>query len=172
MEKAQHQPDVVALDCQLPDMDGVGVATEVQQRGLPVKVLALSAYADDPYVRGMMKAGVVGYLLKEEAPGAIVGAVRAAARGEGRFSPAVAARMAAWVREESPALPIADLTEREREVLQLLAKGWYNQRIAEELGISERTVRFHLRNVCDKIGVDSRMEAVVWAVQQGPEAAE
>jgi len=164
-----HQPDVVVLDCQLPDMDGVGAATEVQQRGLPVKVLALSAYADDPYVQGMMAAGAVGYLLKEEAPGAIVDAVRAAARGEERFSPTVAARMAAWAREETLAPPIADLTGREREVLQWLVKGWNNQRIAKELGISERTVRFHLRNAYDKIDVNSRTEAAVWAVRQGLE---
>jgi DNA-binding NarL/FixJ family response regulator len=167
-----HQPDVVVLDCQLPDMDGVEVAAEVQRRGLPVKVLALSAYADDPYVQGMMAAGAVGYLLKEEAPGAIVDAVRATARGEGSFSAAVAVKMTAWAREEKPTPPIADLTGREREVLQLLAKGWDNQRIAKELEISERTVRFHLRNAYDKIGVNSRTEAAVWAVRQGLREAE
>jgi DNA-binding NarL/FixJ family response regulator len=157
-------PDVAVLDCRLPGMRGAEVAREVRRRGLPVRVLALSAYSDDADVQGMLEAGAVGYLLKEEAPGVILAAVRAAAGGKGWFSAEVAAKVAAWARGKPP---VAELTEREGEVLRLLARGWDNLRIAEALSISERTVRFHLRNVYDKIGANSRTEAVVWAVRHG-----
>jgi DNA-binding NarL/FixJ family response regulator len=157
-------PDVAVLDCRLPGMRGAEVANEVRRRGLPVRVLALSAYSDDADVQGMLEAGTVGYLLKEEAPGVILAAVRAAAGGKGWFSAEVAAKVAAWARGKPP---VAELTEREGEVLRLLARGWDNLRIAEALSISERTVRFHLRNVYDKIGANSRTEAAVWAVRHG-----
>jgi DNA-binding NarL/FixJ family response regulator len=157
-------PDVAVLDCRLPGMTGAEVAREARRRGLPVRVLALSAYSDDADVQGMLEAGAAGYLLKEEAPGVILAAVRATAQGQGWFSAEVAAKVAAWARGEPP---MADLTERERDVMRLLARGWDNQRIAGELFISERTVRFHLRNIYDKIGVNSRIEAAVWAVRHG-----
>ena len=161
------RPDVAVLDCQLPGMSGTEVAAEVRRLGLPVRVLALSAYTDDQVIQGMIQAGAVGYLLKEEAPAAIVDAVRAAARGEGRWSAAVASKLAAWSVHPPQAEPGGDLTEREIDVLRLLAKGWDNHRIGKELHISERTVRFHLRNIYDKIGAQTRAEAAVWAVHQG-----
>lgn len=159
-------PDVAVLDCQLPGMSGMEVAAEIQRLGLPVSVLALSAYDNAAHVLGMMKAGAVGYLLKEEAPAAIVAAVRSAARGEGRFSASVASLLGQMAVAPLPAETQDDLTDRERAVLQLLPRGWDNQRIGEELQISERTVRFHLRNIYDKIGVQSRTEAAVWAVRR------
>lgn len=156
-------PDVAVLDCQLPGLGGVEVAQEIAWRGLPVRVLALSAYDDEPYVRGMLEAGAVGYLLKDEAPEVIVAAVRAAARGEGYFSPSVAAKVAAWARGERP----GRLTERELEVLRLLAEGRSNKEIAEALGVTVRTVNFHVSNILKKSGVTSRVEATVWAKDQG-----
>ncbi len=159
------QPDVAVLDCLLPSLAGAEVAAKVQRQGLPTRVLALSAYEDEKYVRGMLEAGAVGYLLKSEAPERIVAAVRAAARGEGYFSPAVAAQMAAWVRGEGR--EGAGLTERELEVLRLMARGWDNRRIAQELVISEGTVKNHVTNIYAKLGVRSRAGAVAWAWQQG-----
>ncbi|MFZ2361381.1 MAG: response regulator transcription factor, partial [Anaerolineae bacterium] len=88
------RPDVAVLDCQLPDMPGSQAAAELRRLGLATRVLALSAYTDDAAIRGMVEAGAVGYLLKEEAPAAIVDAVRSAARGEGRWSASVASRLA------------------------------------------------------------------------------
>jgi DNA-binding NarL/FixJ family response regulator len=158
-------PDVAVLDCRLPGMTGAEVASEARRRGLRARVLALSAYSDDADVQGMLEAGAAGYLLKEEAPGVILAAVRAAAEGKSWFSAEVATKVAAWARGEPP--PTADLTEREQDVMRLLGRGWDNQRIAAELCISERTVRFHLRNIYDKIGVNSRIEAAVWAVRHG-----
>ena len=155
------RPDVAVLDCQLPDVSGMEVAGQVRRLGLPVRILALSAYSDDQVVQSMIQAGALGYLLKDEAPAGIVEAVRAAARGEGRWSAAVVSKLAAWAVQPPQA---AELTERERDVLRLLGRGWDNQRIAGHLHISERTVRFHLRNIYDKIGAHTRAEAVVWAV--------
>ncbi len=157
------RPEVVVLDCELPGMAGAAVAAEIQRRGLPTRVLALSAYADEYHVRGMLEAGAVGYLLKEEAPEVIVAAVRAAAQGKGYFSPTVAAQMAAWARGEHP----GGLTEREVEVLRLLAQGRSNQEIAQALRISVRTVEFHVGNILKKLGAASRVEAAVWAKEHG-----
>ena len=137
------RPEVVVLDCQLPGISGMEVAAQVRRLALPVHILALSAYSDDQVVQSMIQAGALGYVLKDEAPAVIVAAVRA------------------WAVRPPPA---ADLTERERDVLRLLGRGWDNQRIGAELHISERTVRFHLRNIYDKIGAHTRAEAVVWAV--------
>ncbi|MFZ1404349.1 MAG: response regulator transcription factor [Anaerolineae bacterium] len=155
------RPEVVVLDCQLPGISGMEVAAQVRGLGLPVHILALSAYSDDQVVQSMIQAGALGYVLKDEAPAVIVAAVRAASRGEGRWSAAVVTKLAAWAVRPPPA---AELTERERDVLRRLGRGWDNQRIGAELHISERTVRFHLRNIYDKIGAHTRAEAVVWAV--------
>ncbi len=157
---AGQRPDVVVLDCQLPDMAGAEVAAEVRRRGLPARILALSAYHDEKYVRAMLAAGAVGYLLKDEAPAAIVSAVRAAASGQGWFSPAVVAQVSGWARGESPQ---EGLTEREREVLRLVARGRTNKEIARELGVAVRTVEFHVGRILGKLEVASRVEAAVWA---------
>jgi DNA-binding NarL/FixJ family response regulator len=158
-----RRPDVAVLDCELPEMAGVDVALEIRRRNLPVRVLALSAYDSERYVRGMLEAGAVGYLLKDEAPETIVTAVRAAARGEGYFSPPVAAKMASWVRGERP----GGLTEREVEVLRLIVEGLSNKEIAYRLQVAERTVQFHVSNVLHKLGAASRVEAAVWAKDHG-----
>jgi DNA-binding NarL/FixJ family response regulator len=147
----------------LPEMEGTEVAQEIRRRGLPVRVLALSSYDDERYVRGMLEAGAAGYLLKDEAPEVIVAAVRTAARGEGYFSPPVAAKVAAWARGERP----AGLTEREVEVLRLVAEGLSNKEIARILSITVRTVDFHISNILKKLDVTSRVEAAVWVKEQG-----
>ena len=153
------RPDVAVLDCKLPGLSGPEVAREIRRRGLPVRVLALSAYKDDRYVRGMLAAGAVGYLLKEEAPETIVAAVR----GERYFSPPVADKMAAWARGERP----GGLTGRELEVLRLVARGLSNKEIALMLKVKERTVVFHVSNTLKKLGAASRVEAAMWAKEQG-----
>lgn len=162
---AALQPDVAVLDCQLPGLSGIEVAREVQRQGFPTRILALSAYSDEKYVRGMIAAGAVGYLLKEEAPGVIVAAVQAAAEGQAWFSPAVAAHVAAMARGER-AGP-GDLTEREWQVLRLVARGKTNKEIALALQVVERTIEFHVSNVLSKLQVASRVEAAVWANEHG-----
>jgi DNA-binding NarL/FixJ family response regulator len=160
---AVQQPDVVVLDCQLPGGGGASVAAETKARGRSARVLALSSYADDGYVRGMVDAGAVGYLLKDEAPATIVSAVRAAARGQTWFSPAIASKIAAWERGELP----GGLTERELEVLCLIAEGQSNKQIARQLYITVRTANFHVGNILQKLGAVSRVEAAIWARENG-----
>lgn len=161
-------PDVAVLDCLLPGMTGAEAAAEIRRRGLPTRILALSAYSDDKYVREMLRAGADGYVLKGEAPEAIAGAVRAVARGEGWFSPAVAAQVAAWARGEKPLRP--GLTERELSVLRLLARGSSNKEIAHALRMTERTTEFHVSNILKKLGVTSHVEAALWAKEHGLDA--
>jgi RNA polymerase sigma factor (sigma-70 family) len=148
------------VDCGLLVLEGTSVAPEIQQRGLPVRVLALNAYDDERYVRGMLEAGAMGYLLKEEAPETIVAAVRTAARGERLWTTEQFARAQRW-REEVQEL-WERLTEREREVLALVAEGKSNKEIAQALKVTERTVEFHVSNVLGKLGLTSRVEAAVW----------
>jgi len=127
------QPDVAVLDCQLPGLSGPEVAREIGRRGLGVRVLALSAYRYEHYVRGMLEAGAVGYLLKEEAPEAIVEAIRSAARGGMYFSPGIADVVRA-IREGKSSV---GLTKQEMEILGLMAEGLSNKEIAFRLGLSK-----------------------------------
>jgi DNA-binding NarL/FixJ family response regulator len=158
------QPHVVVLDCQLPDIDGPTVAATLRERGAPCRILALSAYDDLEYVRGLLSAGATGYLLKNEAPSTIVAAVRAAAEGKAYFSSAIASRLAELAQ---PSLPVEPPTPREQEVLELLARGLTNAEIGRALGIGERTVRFHLENLFTRLHVDNRVEAVMKAMELG-----
>ncbi len=154
-------PDVAVLDCQLPGIEGAAVAKAVARRGLPVRVVALSAYDDDRYLAGMLAAGAVGYLLKNEAPGQIVAAVQAAMRGERLWTPEQSARVERWRAEVARVRD--SLTEREREVLRLVADGLSNKEIAQALHITVRTADFHVSNILRKLSVISRVEAAVWA---------
>jgi len=159
------RPDVVVLDCEMPSLPGTQVAAELKRRNMPTRVLALSAYADENYVRGMIEAGAVGYLLKDEAPERIVEAVRGARRGEGWFSPRVAAQMAEWINESKSQKP--ELTQREVEILRLVARGRTNKQIGKTLGISEKAVEKYMGGIFAKLNVSSRAEAAAWAVREG-----
>jgi two-component system, NarL family, response regulator LiaR len=163
-QAATLHPDVVVLDCQLPDMEGPAVAAALRQHEPPVRVLALSAYDDLKYIRGLLAAGATGYLLKNEAVETIVAAVQAAAQGKAFFSAAVAAQLAQLAQ---PPVSVEPPTARELDVLRELAQGRTNAEIARQLGISERTVRFHMENLFGRLGVENRVEAVMKAMQQG-----
>lgn len=161
----RHTPHVVLLDMEMPGKSGVEVAREIQDADVPVRILALSAFDDDEYISNLLSNGAAGYLTKEEALHTIVDAVRGVARGEeGWFSRRAAAQIAALARKRPEETP--QLTEREEEVLERLTQGWTNARIARELSVSERTVRFHLSNIYEKLGFESRAEAVAWAVRR------
>ena len=149
--------DVALLDMEMPRMTGVEVAQTVKDERLPVRVLALSSYDDAAYVSGLLQNGASGYLTKDKPPALIVEAVRAVARGEGRW----------FVQPASKGDPAAGLSDREREVLALLAQGKPNGDIAAALFISENTVRNHLANAYAKVGVTSAREAVAWAWRNG-----
>jgi len=161
------RPDVLVLDAVMPGLRAPQVIHHLRETCPDLRVLVLTAYDDNELVFGLLEAGAVGYVLKEEALETIEAAVRAAARGEPWLSPKVAAKVMkkALGKEEAEEEAIP-LTERELEVLQLMAKGWSNKRIAKELSITERTVRFHVGNILTKLGVESRTEAVVEGIRR------
>ncbi|MBN1248176.1 MAG: response regulator transcription factor [Anaerolineae bacterium] len=154
-------PQVLVLDCQLPGTDGVTVAAKLRDLGLDTKVLALSAYDDDRYIAGMAQAGAVGYLLKNEAPSQIVAAVRAAVENQMLWTRDQLGRAERWQREVARVRD--SLTEREREVLALIADGLSNKEIAQKLVVTVRTADFHVSNILRKLDAVSRVEAAVWA---------
>jgi len=158
---ALQPPDVAVLDCQLPGIAGMGVAKQFRALGLPTRILALSAYDDDRYLAGMAEAGALGYLLKNEAPGRIVEAVRKVMQGVSLWTPEQESRIQRW--EEEVARLQESLTAREHEVLQLIARGLSNKEIAQALTVTARTADFHVSNILRKLGVASRVEAAVWA---------
>lgn len=158
-------PDVLLLDMELPDMKGVEVAQRLHLSRIAVKILVISAH-DDPYlIHELMEAGVMGYLVKEEAPELIVDAVRGIANGEqGWVSRRIAAHMISWVRGNEQGE--IKFTRREMEVLRFVTQGKTNQNIAALLGISEKTVEKYLYAIFQKIAVSSRTEAAVYAVRE------
>lgn len=159
---AHYAPDVVVLDCQMPDMDGVAVAKAIQKAGITTRILALSAYDDPEYVYGMVGAGALGYLLKSESPAVIIEAVKNLEH-KSWFSPSVAKRLVQAIRRDAP----NPFTPREQEILEGLGRGWSNPTIAAHLFISDRTVGQHVQNIYSKLAVKGRTEAVVEAMRRG-----
>jgi len=159
----QLNPDVLLLDMEMPGKDGAAIMREVREAKLDVSILVLSAHDDKDYILNLITLGVSGYLTKEEAIDTIVDAVRGVAKGEeGWLSRRAAQRLIEAAR--TPSLSDRELTKREAAVLKLLARGWSNNKIAAELSVSERTVRFHLTNIYDKLQLGSRAEAISWAL--------
>jgi NarL family two-component system response regulator LiaR len=156
-------PDVVLMDMLMPVMDGVA-ATETIRSELPdVEVIALTSVLDDGTVVGAVKAGAIGYLLKDTKADELLRAIKAAAAGQVQLSPEAAARLVHEVRV--PDVPATTLTERETDVLRLLAAGKANKEIAGALGIGEKTVKTHVSSILGKLGVQSRTQAALYAAQ-------
>ncbi len=164
-----QRPDVLLLDMELPHITGVDVARRLRVSESPVRVLALSTYDDEQYIFGLLECGAVGYLTKEEVPETIVEAVRGVARGEmGWLSRRVTAKLlqrAQGTSSNAELDSVVPLTEREMDVLRLLTLGRDNQQAADELKISERTVKFHISNIYQKLRVNSRTEAILYAIR-------
>lgn len=161
------QPDVLVLDMAMPGLDPVAVTRRLKERHPDLNVLVLTAYDDDAYVTGLLAAGATGYLLKEEALDMLVAAIRAVARRESWFSQRVAARLARKAIAPAQIPPAGPLTPRECEVLRLLALGLSNAEIAEQMFITKRTVQNYVSTIYDKLGLDSRTEAVLYAIRHG-----
>lgn len=162
------QPDVVLMDLIMPRLNGIDATTEIRQQRPESRILVLTSFAEDEKVFGAIKAGAQGYLLKEAAPGELLQAIRDVYAGESALHPAIARKLIKELSRPAELPPTAEpLTEREVEVLSLVAQGLSNQEIADELVISERTVRTHVSNILDKLHLANRTQAALYALREG-----
>lgn len=157
-------PDVALLDLLMPSMDGVAAAREIKRLAPSTQIIILTSYSEDEHIFNAIKAGALSYLLKDSSAQELVEAVRAAARGESKLHPMVAARVLREMQRQQS--PLNDLTPRELEVLTSIARGRSNHEIAQELVISEPTVRTHVANILSKLHLTDRTQAAIYALQQ------
>jgi DNA-binding NarL/FixJ family response regulator len=161
----EHKPDVVLMDLEMPGMDGIEATRRIRAAHADINVVVLTAFSDRRRILDAIDAGAVGYLLKDAEPDELIRGLQAAARGESPLAPKAAQALVA-ARAEQQGEP--ELTPREREVLALLADGLPNKLIARRLDISEKTVKAHLTNIFQRIGVSDRTQAALWAQRQMP----
>ncbi len=155
-----EQPDVVLMDLRMPVLDGVGAIKAIRAEFPNARIVALTTYEGDTDIHRALQAGAVGYLLKDMLPTDVIDAIRAVHRGQRVIPPVVAGRLAEYT-------PRVELTAREREVLEYVARGYSNKDIARAIGRTDETVKIHLKSVFAKLGAADRTEAVTVAIQRG-----
>ena len=168
-------PDLILMDVRMPVLSGVEATRRIRETMPEVQVLVLTAYDDDQYIFSLLQAGARGYLLKTAPVSELVKAIRLVKSGESPLDPSIARKVVVRMADDQGSRtpfgeggsPIQSLTFREQEVLQLLSRGLNNQAIAEALYVSDRTVQAHLTNIFAKMGVSSRLEAVLTAIRRG-----
>lgn len=173
------QPNVVLMDVRMPNMNGIEATGQIISENSEVKVLILTTFDLDEYAFGALRAGASGFLLKDAKPEELLAAIRAVAGGDATISPRITKKMldmfapqlpgdeSAETAEAVDSAALASLTERELEVLQLIAQGMTNQEIADTLYISMTTVKTHVGNILNKIGARDRVQAVIFAYENG-----
>jgi DNA-binding NarL/FixJ family response regulator len=161
---ARHSPDVVLMDLDMPVLDGIEATKRIAASQPQTAVLVLTAFSDGPRIMGALEAGACGYLLKDVDGDEVAAGIRAAARGESPLDPRAARTM---LDARTAPDPLAGLSEREREVLQLLVAGMANKLIARRLQISEKTVKSHLTRIFRELDVTDRTQAALWAERHG-----
>lgn len=174
-QAAQHRPDVILLDLRMPNLDGIGTLQALQQRGSQAKVIILTASEDKNEFVQVMKLGARGIVLKQTASELIVKSIRKVHAGEiwldSQTTAAVMRQFASTATETQPAQgrvrERSPLSAREREIVMLVAQGYKNKEMAEKMFISEQTVKNHLHNIFDKLGVSDRLELALYAIHKG-----
>lgn len=175
LRKCQElQPDVILMDINMPGLNGIRVTEQILEKQPQTRIIMLTMLEDDASVFHAMRAGARGYLLKGADPQEVLNVIRAVAEGQALFGPAIATRLMNYFKELSvkPSLsqtgtPFPELTERELEVLRLIAQGLNNQEIAQKLFLSPKTVRNHITNIFSKLQVADRAQAIVRAREAG-----
>ena len=179
IKQAQElQPDVILMDVRMPVMDGVAATTRIRRQFPQCRVLMLTTFDDDAYIIDALRAGASGYLLKDLPPQDLAQAIHTLHRGIYQLDPAVASKVVASLTQSQPSsqppltpriqtLPVSELTEREIEVLRLIAQGATNREIATQLIISEGTVKNHMSNILSRLGLRDRTQAAIYAKEQG-----
>jgi DNA-binding NarL/FixJ family response regulator len=166
------RPDVILMDVRMPDMDGITATRELVTAAPDTKVLILTTFEQDDYVFGALRAGASGFLLKRTRPEDLIAAVHTIAAGESLLSPSVTRRVIDRLAQHPLPEPsrnpvLAQLTPREREVLDLLARGLSNREIAAALRVEESTIRTHVKRVLAKLGLRNRIQAVIFSYENG-----
>lgn len=162
------QPDVILMDLVMPRKDGLEAISEIKQQNPEARVLVLTSFAEDEMVFPAIKSGALGYLLKDSSPQELLQAIRDVYRGESFLHPTIARKLIRELRQPSDLPPAAEpLTEREVDVLKLVARGLTNQEIAQKLFVSERTVRTHVSNILGKLHLANRTQAALYALREG-----
>ncbi len=162
-------PDVILMDIAMPGLGGLEATLEIKKRNPDIKVLVLSQYDDREYVSRFLKANVSGYILKRAVGGELITAIRAVAKGESYLNSSIAAKVIDGYIGKTVEVsdPYESLTDREKQVLKLIAEGNTHKEIAEVLGISAKTAIAHHTNICDKLGIRSKAEIIKFAIQKG-----
>ena len=161
------RPDVVLMDLVMPKLDGVSAMRALRERAPGTRVIVLTSFIDDEHLLPAMRAGAAGYLLKNVQPQELARAIRAADAGDALIDPAVAARLVEALAEGEQDDGYERLTPREREVLNLIGRGFSNKRIALELGVAEKTAKTHVSNLLGKLGLADRTQAALYASRVG-----
>jgi two-component system, NarL family, response regulator LiaR len=166
----QLAPDVVLMDLVMPRLDGIAATRQVKLAAPQVKVIALTSFTEDDKVFPAIQAGASSYLLKDVSPDELVEAVRAAYQGEARLHPQITRKLMEQVAQQpvsSPAISVDDLTGREYDVVRLVTRGRSNQEIAQELFISEKTVKTHISHILSKLNLQDRTQLAIYAIRKG-----
>jgi DNA-binding NarL/FixJ family response regulator len=173
VERARRlDPDVVLMDVRMPDLDGIGATRELAHVAPRARVLILTTFEQDDYVFGALRAGASGFLLKRTRPEELIAAIHSVAAGDSLLSPSVTRRVIDRMAQQ-PAPDLTDqarleeLTPREREVLELVARGLSNREIAAELVVEESTIRSHIRRILAKLDLRDRIQIVIFAYETG-----